>query len=399
MRPGTEVAVGAAVLVVLGVGTAALGSRRARVGDTDPRRSTYLVGPSGASAYAQALGRLGVQVDRSRLPPGTLDRAGLSSAVVGFLGPSIPLTSAEGAAIARLPADLLLAGPTAVSAMRCLGYDVVRWTGDSIAIARSALGDSLPAPYVRRLLRRRTSHVVTDSSDLSDDRVVSCIAPPAVRTDTLISVAGRPVAIRLSLASGHHATLVSDDRLFTNRALRETAAGPIALGLVHPRYRRLIVDEYHHGFDATGSLAGATLGWSARSPWGWGVWQLVAVGVIALLAGAIRFGPVRRVIERRRRSPLEHVRALATALAAAGGHDVAVRLIVQGLRRRLGQGGPREKEPPATWLASLTESARTTRGRAALSRLTGIAGRRATADEVLEAAKDVETLWEELKPT
>ncbi len=399
MRPGTEIAVGAAVLVVLGVGAAALGSRRARVGDTDPRRSTYLVGPSGASGYAQALGRLGVRVDRSRLPAGSLDRAALASAIVGFLGPTIPLTSAEGAVIARLPADLLLAGPTAASAMRCLGYDVARWAGDSVAVGRSPDGDSLPAPYVSRLLRRRTSRVVADSSDLSDDQVVSCVAPSPVRTDTLVTAAGRPVAIRLSLESGHQAILVSDDRLFSNRSLRETAAGPIALGLVCPRYRRIVVDEYHHGFDASGSLAGATLAWSVRSPWGWAVWQLVAVGMIALLAGAIRFGPARRVIERRRRSPLEHVRALATALAAAGGHDVAVRLIVQGLRRRLGHGGSRDTEPPAAWLATLAGSARTPRGREALGRLTGISGRHASAEEVLEAAEDVETLWEELKPT
>jgi hypothetical protein len=399
MRPGTEVAIGAAVLVMLGVGAAALGSRRARTGDSDPRRSTYLVGPSGASAYAEALGRLGVRVDRSRLPLGSLDRAALSSAVVAFLGPTVPLTSAEGAVIARLPADLLLAGPTAAPAMRCLGYDVVRGMGDSIAVTRSASADSLPAPFVGRLLRERAEHVVTDSSDLSDDRVVSCVVPPAVKTDTLLTVLNRPVAIRLTLGSGHQAVLVSDDRFFSNRALRETAAGPLALALVYPRYRHLIVDEYHHGFDASGSLAGATLAWSTRSPWGWAVWQLVIVGILALLAGAIRFGPVRRVIERRRRSPLEHVRALATALAAAGGHDVAVRLIVQGLRRRVGHGGARDKEPPAAWLGTLAESARTPRGRTALSRLTGIAGRHASADEVLEAAEDVEILWEELKPT
>ena len=77
-------------------------------------------------------------------------------------------------------------------------------------------------------------------------------------------------------------TLVADDGLFPNRTLRETAAGPIMLGLVTPRYRRVIIDEFHQGFATSGtSLAGATLAWSARSPWGWIVWQLVAVGVIA----------------------------------------------------------------------------------------------------------------------
>ena len=121
--------------------------------------------------------------------------------------------------------------------------------------------------------------------------------------------------------------------------------------------------------------------------------------MIALVAAGVRFGPARRIIERRRRSPLEHVRALATALAAARGHDVAVRLIVQGLRRRLGRSGVPTKDAPAAWLESIAPGVPTARGRAALTRLTTISGRPAAAAEVLEAADDVETLWEELKPS
>jgi hypothetical protein len=195
-------------------------------------------------------------------------------------------------------------------------------------------------------------------------------------------------------------TLVSDDRLFSNRLVRASGTGPFVLDLVVGRYTRIVVDEYHHGFDASGSLAGAAFDWSLHSPWGWAVWQLVAVGVIALIAAGVRFGPARRIIERRRRSPLEHVRALATALAAARGHDVAVRLIVQGLRRRLGQGGKAEKGGiPATWLESIAPGVQTPRGQAALTRLSAISGREAALEEVLEAADDVETLWEELKPS
>jgi len=48
--------------------------------------------------------------------------------------------------------------------------------------------------------------------------------------------------VRLRLQDGRTATLVADGRLFTNRALRETAAGPFVLGLVAPRYRRVVVD-------------------------------------------------------------------------------------------------------------------------------------------------------------
>jgi hypothetical protein len=170
------------------------------------------------------------------------------------------------------------------------------------------------------------------------------------------------------------------------------------LGLVTPRYQRVIVDEFHQGFAASGtSLAGATLAWSARSPWGWIVWQLVGVGVIALVASGIRFGPARQVILRRRRSPLEHVRALATALAAARGHETAVRLMAQGLRRRLSRAGRPGPADLDRWLAGLASSLRTERGRGALATLTDAASGSPTSAGVLEAANAVETLWDELK--
>ena len=401
MRPGSELAIGAAVVVVLGVAAAALGGRRARVGDSDLRRSTYLVGPSGVSGYAEALVRLGVRVERYRRPITSFDTvASPSGSVMSFLGPTAPLSPEEGAAVARFPSDLLLAGPTTASAMRCLGYDVVRSVGPETTVSRPAESDSLPMPSIRWVLRRRSTRVVVDSSDFSDGRAIWCTAPAPVQTDTLLSAGGHPVVLRLGMPRGRVVTLVSDDRLFTNRLVRESGTGSFVLGLVVDRYPRVIVDEYHHGFDASGSLGGAAFDWSLRSPWGWAVWQLVLVGVVALLAAGVRFGPARRIIERRRRSPLEHVRALATALAAARGHDVAVRLIVQGLHRRLGHAGKVERGGrPTTWLESIAPGVQTARGQEALTRLSGIVNRRPTAEEVLEAADDVETLWEELKPS
>jgi len=216
----------------------------------------------------------------------------------------------------------------------------------------------------------------------------------------LRTINDRPVAIRAEYVGGRTVTLVADDGLFRNRTLRRTAAGPIMLGLVTPRYRRVVVDEFHQGFSTTGtSLAGAMLAWSGRSPWGWIVWQLVAVGVIALVASGIRFGPARQVIVRRRRSPLEHVRALATALAAARGHETAVRLMAQGLRRRLSRAGRAGPADLDRWLAGLADSLRTDRGRRALATLTDASTGSPTSAGVLEAANAVEILWEELKPS
>jgi hypothetical protein len=93
------------------------------------------------------------------------------------------------------------------------------------------------------------------------------------------------------------------------------------------------------------------------------------------------------------------VRALATALAAARGHDVAVRLIVQGLRRRLSATARPAPGQVGPWLEGLAPAVRTPAGRAALDTLRSVTQRPATSDDVLRAADAVETLWEELTPT
>jgi hypothetical protein len=254
-------------------------------------------------------------------------------------------------------------------------------------------------PVARALLRSGATRMVTDSGRSEDDAPVSCTVPSAERVDTLLrTVAGRPVAVALTLAGGRRVTLVADDRLLSNRLLRETGAGPFALGLVVPRYDRVVVDEYHHGFDASASLAGAAASWTFHSPVGWAVLQLFVVGVLALLAAGVRFGPVRPGLTRRRRSSLEHVRALASALAAARGHDTAVGLMVQGLRRRLAGAGHRPTGDQAEWLRGLAPALRTPPGRQALDTLAAITGRSATPADVLAAAASVETLWEELTP-
>jgi hypothetical protein len=397
MRPRAELALGAALLVLLGVGAAALGGRRARVIDTDPRRSTYLVGPGGARGFAEALDRLGVEVVRHRRAVEWLDTfARDSGTVVVLLQPSSPLSAAEGRHLADMEGDLLLAGPATDPVTTCLGYRVLPRARAEQADAPPGTGAGLP-PAAAELVRHH-ARTVTDSSERADGGDVTCTVPEPDGVDTLLTEGDRIVALALRYAGGRRVTLVADGQLFSNRALRETAAGPFALGLVVPRYRRVLVDERHHGYEIAGSLAGAAIDWSVRSPWGWAVWQLAIVGVLALLAGGIRFGPARSVIVRRRRSPLEHVRALATALAAARGHDIAARLMVQGLRRRLSRSGRPVRSDLDGWLDGLGPSLRTPRGQAALAELTDLTRRRIGPEGVLRAANAVETLWEELKP-
>ncbi|MEP7176826.1 MAG: DUF4350 domain-containing protein [Gemmatimonadales bacterium] len=400
MHPRAELALGTGVVLGLALAAGVVGTRRARVTDADTRRSMFLVGPFGARGYVEALERLGVRVEAFRRPSATLEPITTPRTLVAFLGPTRTLAPYEGRTIAGLRADLLLAGPGTVAATRCLGYDVLPRPGDSLEVVSPPGADGTAFPRSRAVLSRRVSDVWTDSTDAEGGAPVTCTAPAARTIDTLLRTkGGRPLALRAMLADGRTMTLVADDRLFSNRALRETGAGPFALSLVVPRYGRLIIDEFHHGFDGSRSLSGAAWGWTLRSPWGWAALQVAAAGVLALLTAGVRFGPIRAGVERRRRSPLEHVRALANALAAARGHEVAVALIVQGLRRRLSRAGRATRDDIGPWLDGLAPAVRSPRGREALETLTGLTRRPAMAQDVVRAADAVETLWEELTPT
>ncbi len=402
MRPRTELGIAAGLLLALGVVAVMLGSRRTRVAPDESPRTTYLTTPGGASAFADAAERLGVRVERHRRPTAALaaPEPGQPATVVAYIGPSAELGAVEARYLLGLPVDLLLAGPGTAAAMKCLGYRVQprKWNDPAATAAPDTL-DHLPSPRAYAVLSPHSAQSIVDSSD-REGRKVRCDVPAPSRVDTLLlTVRDRIVAARLTYPSGRVVTLVADDRMFRNRTLKNTVAGTFVLGLVAPRYKRMVVDEYHHGYRSTGSLGAAALAWSTRSPWGWAVWQLIAVGVLALVAAGIRFGPIREAIQRRRRSPLEHVRALATALAAAHGHDVAVRLMIQGLRRRLSRGGRPAPTDLDTWLTGLRPSVRTPRGLDALETLTAATRRPPDADSVLVAANAVETLWEELKPS
>jgi hypothetical protein len=393
MRPRRELGVAVVAVLVLLIGVARLGRERNREPSADPRRSTYLTAPAGAHGFAAALERLGVQVVRQRQRLPRLDVAGFSadSTVFAVIGPSFALDEADATTLAGLAAagiDLLLAGSQAGAAVRCFGYAMRPKLQVERATSVSPAG-SVYALDVHAVLQ-----------EAPGDRL-PCGAPLVARVDTLLRTSdGEAAALRLELASGARATLVADDGIFANRVLRGSASAPFVLRLVAGRYQRLLVDEYHHGFGPSGRLDQAVLAWIRRTPWGWAGCQLAAVGLIVLVASGVRFGPVRRVIERRRRSPLEHVHALATALAAARGHEVAVRLLVQGLQRRLARGSPggsaAGRFDPAAWLAATAPRLRTPAGRQAADGLLGLMRRPVATAGVREAAELVEIIWSDL---
>jgi len=397
MRPARQ-ALGWTVLGVLVIGAFLLGRARRPADLGDRRASTFLAGPDGARGLAEGLERLDIGVERWRrrvrefiLTPPAGDRFALA-----LLDPTRGLEATEVSALAEWHGtdrggDLILVGDATDRLMECFGWVTGDLSFSNLPVAPPGRDASSSAAAIALFLEPDLSVIRADAEDRLCDPV------PIASVDTLLVASGdRIAAVRLHRADVPGSVLLlSDADLLRNRTLRETATGSVLLSFFAGRYDRVVFDEGLHGFGASGSLAGAVLQWSRRSPWGWAVWQLAIVGVLALLVGAWRFGPVRPGVERRRRSPLEHVNALATALSAAKGHDVAIAALVRGLRRRLAPGRPGAAEP-GEWLRDL--AARTTTPKAKQSAVTLLAlsapGQPATA--VLGAAHAVEDLWEEM---
>jgi hypothetical protein len=370
----------------------------------DGRASTYLAGPYGAKGLAETLGRVGVAVRRREHALFDLarPRAGRARELFAFLDIDIP-TGAELEAVRRHVAAggrVFVAGVTWIE--RCFGYrarspEGEPWTtaGDTIAVRLPGAARDLPA--TRLLLDR-----IPVESLGTAGRAPHCEPLFATRVDTLLAARdGRPVALRLAFRGGGSATLVADVRFVTNRALKETDAGVVVIPwLLADAPARIVVDEYHHGFGESTSMWGMlmiTLRWLAGRPVGWALLHLGVVGLLALAVAATRFGPVRTVIERRRRSPLEHLEALAAGLEGAGGDETAVQLIVGGLRRRLSRGGRPPAGNPRAWLEALELGVRDEQGRRAVRRLKWILTQRAGGDGVAAAAHAVEDVWESLQ--
>ncbi|MGB7212940.1 MAG: DUF4350 domain-containing protein [Gemmatimonadales bacterium] len=407
MRPRAELGLALALGAVAAAGLAVHAFTTPGARALDRRRSTYLTGPTGARAWVDALDRLGVTTERWRRPVEVLPTRYPPHQIplYAVLEPAVPLSFFEALQLERWSqrtGDLLLAGAGTDAAMRCFGWEVtpveLRGTAADLKAAGRVGQVAVSLTQVHAVLTPTRTDTADRPSSAADLGVLRCRSPKPLGVDTLLRTpSGEPVAVRVRVDPATRITLVADGLLFANDAMRRSDAGEFSLALVVPRYRTVLVDEYHQGYSSGGTLTGAVLAWSAESPWGWAAWQLVVVGLLALLVAAVRFGPVLQDSDQERRSPMEHVHALATALGSARGHDVAARLMVQGLQRRLSGEHQPQRRSVEGWLAQLAERVRSPRARAAVKELQSLIDPPQPADAVLRAAYAVEDVWQELK--
>jgi hypothetical protein len=97
----------------------------------------------------------------------------------------------------------------------------------------------------------------------------------------------------------------------------------------------LLFDEYHQGYGAHAGSLPAILAEFAGTSAGRMFFQFAGAGVLLLLAFAPRSLPPREAPPPDRRSPLEHVDALARAYQQVGATRTATNRLVRGLRRRV----------------------------------------------------------------
>jgi hypothetical protein len=95
-------------------------------------------------------------------------------------------------------------------------------------------------------------------------------------------------------------------------------------------------DEFHHGFRTAGPF-GALWRFLRDTKVGHGVLQVMAAAVALLLLAGRRFGAPTASTQGRRRSPLEHVEAVAAVYRRAHARRTTRQLLMSGLERRLGR--------------------------------------------------------------
>jgi hypothetical protein len=313
-----------------------VGSRRQQAGN-DPRPSTFVQAPLGASALRQVLLELKLPLAR-RMEP--FADAGPLRGPLAVLAPSEPPSPGEVHALA----EWVRGGGTLIYAARRRDP-----TLDTLRLKLRTLARD--TGYAELLDRGRAASVaagtLTEGVGVVDGfRRGFEPASASLNHATVLASAGNvPVVLDFRLGKGR-VIAWADAYPLVNHTLKNSRAAILFARTAADAAggRTLWFDEYHHGFsEGGGTLAGATR-FIARQAAGHAVLQITVAVLGLLLLFGRRFGAPLPPPPARRRSPLEHVEALAGAYRQARAAQTARRLLLAGLARRLGRRVPHQPQ-------------------------------------------------------
>lgn len=320
----------------------------------DPRLSTHSTKPLGAKLFYDLARRLGWQVRRESNDVAPHD----STTVFAVLDPTIPLRAVN----AHQVLEHVRSGG---AALIVLGKGT-RALSDSLELRPSLAGGNVESrlgairecattagakPDFRDILTAQSTSLWFGPASLL---TLEGTIPSGSNSETFVfarkdssygknsSSRSAPAVIGFALGRGR-IVVSADPDVLRNDALRECRYGlDVAMvralaflrgGSITPR-NTIVFDEYHLDNAASGTVWGPIRQYLAQTPSGHVVLQLAAAALVLLLAAAVRTLPARDDPRIERRSPLEHVDALARAYSQVGATRTAVLRLVRGLRRR-----------------------------------------------------------------
>jgi hypothetical protein len=324
----------------------------------DPRLTSESAGPLGARAMYELAQRLGWRATkRIAEPTGAFDPRAIEYLLAPPLPPAATETHAllehvrQGSALLYVlgppgPLDDSLAVREGFGGHFTLGGAVDRAAADSADTAQEGCG-----AHVRRSVFDPLSYVILDTA-----AVVSLAwrRPPAPVIDTFAKAwlrppNGRPrhfAGVAMGFRYGRGRIVVaSDPIMMRNDALRVCTLG-IDVAAVRmleflsatddgaPSRNHVVFDEFHQGFGPQPGAMRAIWFYLRSTPSGHALAQILGAALVLLLATGPRAIPPRDPEHIERRSPLEHVEALARAYSQVGATRTATVRLVNGIRRR-----------------------------------------------------------------
>jgi hypothetical protein len=341
------------------------------------RLTTFAADPAGTRGLYETAARLGWpvsrRIDRMQMPLDT-------SAIYVLLRPAVELTSSEAAALfdaVRKGAGLLLVPEQGSALTDSLGVKVSDRSFTPYPPANPAQWDSLDAiPSIR------WPYSVFELSDSTPDSAVVILA---AREFDGFAIDSAPVVLGVPLGRGR-IVMIADGTVVSNVVFREGFNGVLPIRLLEwlapGRRPEVIFAEFHQGYGRHPSVTRAIRNVLVKTPPGRVLFQLLVASAVLLLAVGIRPIAPRSRARLERRSPIEHVDALAHAYAQVGATRTATRRLVHGLRRRHPIGTLRQATD-AEYLTSLAARHPTIAPQVEL--LATASTRAGTADDLREA--------------
>ena len=332
--------------------------------DTGVMYSSYAVGAGGARALYDVLGRLGFTVSRNEKP---LTTAPDIASTYILIKPAQPLTTVEQiqllGAIRR--GAILIFTPDDDALSDSLGFEPASLS-DFYTLSRTTVAGGNPrasaAQDPRAVFQAAFPISVTVASKPKFDNQAFLWLDSGARNKTAqLDSAQQPTLVLGHRIGRGYAIGVAPAAILMNQVIREPRA---AIAIVRalqfadtelgsqPRSNKVVFDEYHHGFGAHANMIAAVEYALTATPAGRMTIEVIAAALVLLLAFAVRpLAPIS-VPPVSRRSPLEHVGALAHAYLQVEARSLATNRLVRGLRRRHSLGLPRSV-PDSTYLSAL----------------------------------------------